>query len=568
MNKEAAKQGGNTAKTNKWEGFGAKTAHKEMLTTAHDNKSARAILYGPKTLFERDTSIKEEERNLALDRISSGEFTIKNESDALKKIASNLQIEGADKVETRIKKAKEGKWLLENIAPETVSNKNKAPKVTSILNRYPTPIEFESREKDIISHIQRYLPEQLPQYKTALNFLKKDIYGKRLDYHESFVRLREAAKLREHVKSEREAAKKQLEKKQKVGKIAIKIASEEPARAPELAVKYHTLSEKEKKSIEDKAILNGDPVTYMGKEYTVNKDFYKNNDLRPEFSIKSGNQEIFFSKVFEQSLRPSVIGYVPNKDGYKMVSYYRSNSQGDWRLLPDYISDPNNKKTMSSHFGKGYGEESLCLSESFAAHLDRAMEEKSPNLVPLQAQMAFLATAKKYNGNKDYANAIKNLSGMKGEYYKEVNAKPTISSFQTPVKSQTPPSELDITGQFSPDFTKKLTTRKAKTGKYGLVTIDTYPSENGEFIYKFCENEKHQAQLCGVEIVRSENTSDGLKKAWVDFGDLMTPLLEHRKMVADKYSTEVDETTDYVSTWEKYLSKSPLINRYLASKNA
>lgn len=565
MNKEAISQGGNTPKKTGWEGFAAKSSDNEKLRTIYDQKSAKAILYGPKAFFERSAKVSEQEKSLALDRIIDGEFTLQNESEALKTIASNLQLEGAKIVQDRIEKDKAGKWLLDNVTTTQDQTNKKQSKVERLLEQYPTPIEFEQREKAVIAHIEKHSPTLLSEYKSAINNLKKDVYGKRLDYHESFARLRSEAKLKEHVDTERESAKKELEKNRKIGKITIKTALEKQMPTLERAVKFHKLNEKEKEKILDSSYLAGDPVTYLGKSYKIDKTFYKNNDLAPEYTIKYGNKEISFSKIFTQSGRPSVIGYVPGKKGTKMVSFYRSKSQGEWRLLPEYVSDPNNKKTMSSYFCKGYTENSLNLGEAFAAYLDRAVSEPHSKTIKLQAEMAFLATAKKYNTKEEYGKAI-HSGTRKGDYYNEVSERPMIEIFQRE-GAMTPPSKLDLSGPFSPNFEKRITTRTTETSHYGEVSIDTYLSENGELLYKFCRNQEGKAWLADVEVEKSDLSSDGIKKKWVDFGDLTTPAHEYKDQVEEKYATDYGNKV-YTSTWEKYLSKSPLINRYLASKKA
>ncbi|MDP2695726.1 MAG: hypothetical protein Q8O87_00550 [bacterium] len=96
------------------------------------------------------------------------------------------------------------------------------------------------------------------------------------------------------------------------------------------------------------------------KGYFLTTEILEDVGLEPKHKLTIDNTDIYSSPIYTLENRMAVVAYV-KKDGKTFVrSYYRSNSQGVWRYLPDYGLMPDHSGNMGM-LGKGYEEQSVNL---------------------------------------------------------------------------------------------------------------------------------------------------------------------------------------------------------------
>jgi hypothetical protein len=132
----------------------------------------------------------------------------------------------------------------------------------------------------------------------------------------------------------------------------------------------HESHETKLASLESVGEIDGDEILknsiiegsdYNGEILTI--EALKQLDLGPRYRVRMGDATVCFSQTYQpEKGRAAVAAYV-EKDGKIFVrSYYRSNSQGVWRYLPDYDYHPASDGGVNmGRFGKGYNEESIAL---------------------------------------------------------------------------------------------------------------------------------------------------------------------------------------------------------------
>ncbi len=309
--------------------------------------------------------------------------------------------------------------------------------------------------------------------------------------------------------------------------------------------KIETIDETLANEIFKKVKIEGDDLN--GKKLTP--EVLRSEGLLPKYKITIGETVYFFTSNGYNltDSRIGVLAYVKKGDEIVVRSYYRSNSQGVWRYLPNYTVD---KDGDIDWYGKGYGEESITLPISIQESLTRITSEgifdvKDPDLV-------FVGTAKKH--------------GKRNDYYEEIESEPKKidGNFYSRDKKISP-ENMRINNESSPDFSNRISAWKQKSNLYGEYSIEVFSSKDGKLKYMFCRDSKGRAWIGGIED-DSELQSTGLKKSWINGGDLTTPAYEYKSQDGG-YGNRKLSKSGYVDMFENYLSKSPLIQEYLKSRS-
>ena len=318
------------------------------------------------------------------------------------------------------------------------------------------------------------------------------------------------------------------------------------------------ISDAERQEFLENGEVEGDPYIYDGKEYQLVPGALEKLGLAPEYEISFLNAKIAFSKAYEVTNgRSAVCAYVKTEKGTKICSYYRSNSQGVWRFLPDYV--PPTAEKSNGWYGKGYSEESLTLPAETQAALEIINSEKHAELDEVKSKFAFFGTAKRYDNIFRYLEAMKDKT-FKGEFYNEISREPILNFGGQIDKPE--PSTLELVGESAPDFSLPSdSTYESQHNIYGTVTSEHFPSCDEKYIYTMNRDKAGRAWLGGIE-ARTELNSYGLHTEWVAAGPYATPLYEYSGQTGGYGDTE-DVRGDYQCMWNNYLSKMPLIQKYL-----
>lgn len=315
------------------------------------------------------------------------------------------------------------------------------------------------------------------------------------------------------------------------------------------------IDDKEAEEILGKAEVHGDE--FLGGKLTA--EILKEEGLQPKHKIHLGDSVVWFSSsAYDLDRgRIAVAAYVENKGKISVRSYYRSNSQGVWRYLPDYTLDSNGNVNW---FGKGHGEESVTLPVAMQKALAVVTGEGMPILeTKRNSEFIFAGTAKKYGTNKD-------------QYYQEIESVPKkLQGDFYPASGKTPPEQMTLTDEETPDLSKSISSWNQKSDLYGgNISIEVFPSKDGKLKFMFCKDQAGRAWIGGIED-ESETQSTGLKKTWIQCGDLTTPAFEYKSFNTDQtggYGNDKIRSGKYVDMYEKYLQKIPVIQEYLKPRFA
>ncbi len=394
-----------------------------------------------------------------------------------------------------------------------------AESITKFLEKFPRPSDFASAKNDFIEAIKRgNTEEKYQEYKKEVEELEEIVYGERW-----------------RLTAVIEEAKKEAEDWQ-LKQDAVKLKTE----------------------FLDRAVIEGDPWIQQGLAYQLKPEYLEQVGLGPMFLIEVGGVRIAFSKSFLVDVHEAIIAYVAFDDTVKVRGYYRSNSQGMWRYLPDYI----NKNGEIGWYGVGFNEESLTLPLKIQKELNRIAKKYKMELKDVNPGFFLGGTARRFDSKEQYQSLI--TSGrMTGAYYAEVSTVPKLD-FGVLSPRKHPPQSVDVRGNAEPDFRQQLNHYDMETQMYGAVTVRQFPSRDDVLRYSVCEVGKgnnKKAWVGSIE-VNAPITSTGLKREWVSTGDICTPLLEYQSM-AGGFGVNVGRTDGYLSMWENYLRLAPIIKDYL-----
>jgi hypothetical protein len=276
--------------------------------------------------------------------------------------------------------------------------------------------------------------------------------------------------------------------------------------------------------------------------------------LLPRHRLEVEDRTIWFSPGYDLGGgRVAVIGYAQGDDGSIIArSYYRSNSQGIWRYLPQYRLS---EKGKINWFSKGYGEESVTLPASLQESLTRAIDDDGGilQLDSADAQAVFSGTAR-------YLNSVNTV------YHRQVAEWPVrLAGVPEAGFNQLPPPEtIHLTYEQTPKFDAKISSWQQETKLYGRVTCDVFPSNDGKLRYVFSRDEQGRAWVSSIEN-DSPLESTGLRRVWVSGGALTTPAEEYVQQAGNYGGVKSREDSHYVDMFANYLSKIPTIRDYLAS---
>ena len=310
------------------------------------------------------------------------------------------------------------------------------------------------------------------------------------------------------------------------------------------------IDKKEKQNVLKNLFIEGDNAFFRG---GLNREIIERSGLAPAYEMDLEGTDIKLSKIFDfENGRVAAFGYVEDKKNhnYKVMPYYRSNSQGVWRLLPDY---------SAGHFGKGWhdtAEDSLNLPIELQYALSN-LSEDGPTL----------------GYSKGRSNAF--LSATKGDerihgelsYYQEVPRKPFYSygNIWTP----RPAESLIIEGKEAPNFNNKYISYTANLPLYGKTQVDCYYSYDRERKYIFYKDEDGRAAIANIE-TNAPITSTGLRSEWIELGRFGTPIYEYsgqgeEMTVIGDGSVRHPRYRSYRDAFSSYLSRAPIIQDYLAA---
>lgn len=435
----------------------------------------------------------------------------------------------------------------------------------SFYAQFPTPIEFESEEATFLDKIEDLNgAAKRAAYEDAMENFKKHVFGKRYEYYKSYQNLKAEA-FDEVARADQYQSQSGIT--ERLDKIPVPRATATPEyqKVPETAEVRQLDKRESERVLRDGRIMGDTYKAYDGREYRLTKEALSDYGLAPEYQVGLAGVNVNLSKIFSVDGRPAAIAYVETAKGTQVCSYYRSSSQGVWRLLPDYTPDAKTGYGLG-WYGKGRSEESLTLPAELQTALE-TVNAAAPHidLDQVSSEFAFCGTAMRYGSTDEYLDKMRR-GEMRGSYWEEVADRPLKQYGDLAFGDKDEPSRLNVPSGEAPDFSRSFLNYRSKSAVFGNFTVKHFQSKDRRLRYTFNSDDAGRAWIGGIEAV-SQFTSTGLRRDWVKAGDLATPIYEYQSMVEGSgYGDEGDYRGGYIGMWKSYVSKIPLVREFLASE--
>ena len=285
----------------------------------------------------------------------------------------------------------------------------------------------------------------------------------------------------------------------------------------------------------------------------------RSRGLEPKYALQLANNiGACFSSIYElgHSGRLAVVAYLERVPGQFVArSYYLSNSHGVWRYLPYYTTDDTGRIDW---YGKGVSQESITAPVGMLAALAKLSEDPAAIATVDQPDFVFAGTARPVPEMRPGIT-----------YTKEVAARPVLlqgnfypSAEQIRHHQKLVPEALAFTvADQAPDFSKLVATFRQRSAVSGEITIEVIPSKDGNLQYIFCRDPQNFVWIGQIENL-SEIKSVGLRKEWVDGGDLVTTRWQYHQESGGFGGESHPRYSHYVDMFPNYLSKMSVIKDY------
>ncbi len=414
-----------------------------------------------------------------------------------------------------------------------------------------TPVGFEKIREQVLGFLKPQVSDQeMFKYVQSMDDLELTLYGKKFEYYQAFEGLREEAAMMEPLET---AAPRPT------GGEGLSYF-EQPTRAVEVFDVEEAVGEE----LLRRAKIDGDAWAQDGQSYQLSAESLKEAGLLPSHQMVVDGQTICMSELFTlQSGRSAVIAYIPTEGGVAVRGYYRSNSQGTWRYMPDYVKSAEGRQI--EWFGKSNNEEAMTLPFEIQAGLSEIEQANgAKKITSTNPDFLLAGTAKHYGSKKEYAEKM-HAGQMRGDYYEEVRGRPSVKLFEAAGRKKHAPENLRLDAGRAPDFGRRVAEYAGQSALTGATRTEVFESHDGQLRYLMCSDQAGRSWIGGVE-TRSPITSTGLRRDWAIAGDLATPLYDYEEQ-ADGYGDTEDMNRGYQGMWKNYLSRVPVIREYQASKS-
>lgn len=333
------------------------------------------------------------------------------------------------------------------------------------------------------------------------------------------------------------------------------------------------ISPEESRAVMEKVELRGDP--YKGKSLTP--EILEKSGLLPAYQLELGpGVTCFLSPPYElDSDREAFVAYVKNGDRITACSYYRSASTGGWRYLPNYYKD--------AWYGKdlGLGSISLPIMTQKALALlsggDKARRVSDPQLI--FHGPAHSLSAQEYSAYQDYYCSRDTTGREEATRYLEKLKPPAApveaerlprklagNFYPSTAEGKIPPQQVDFDhvgdNPEAPDFSMLITSWVDRRPSFGQYLEEVYPSRDGRLRYPVCQDAAGRFWYLDPEVADSPLLPNGLRREWVQGGELTTPAVTHGN-AGGGYGEGIENNSEYVDMYARYLKHLPPIQRYL-----
>lgn len=305
---------------------------------------------------------------------------------------------------------------------------------------------------------------------------------------------------------------------------------------------------------------------FRGKKLTP--EFLIEKGLTPKYKMEiEGKTYWTSSKQFEYDGRTVGLAYVDDEGKTSVIPYVESGSQGTFRFYPGYVVKDKGFGEEITWFSKASGEESLQIPIELQKKLFDVRIDKV-SLTEEDIELVLVGSTEKYSTTPEAVRRGSETAGVDFESHDIGGIPKSLDSLATK------PENLDVTDKNDrPDFSKPLGSWEKFSSTYnGNVTYEVYKSKNGNLQYLFCRDTRGRAWVGGIERTSSKINNKGLRQQWIEAGALTVPAFEYYQNLKHAHKEDYANLTNtsgawYVDTFDKYLSKIPMIREYLEVKN-
>lgn len=317
------------------------------------------------------------------------------------------------------------------------------------------------------------------------------------------------------------------------------------------------LDASEKQNILNTTEIHADP--FNGKSLTVRE--LQTKGLAPSTTFDVDGVQFAISDPYEIHGRLAVVAYVKAGDGkFVARSYYRSNSQGLWRLLPAYLGDDEGDIVW---FGKGAKETAITAPIAVQKQLAEISSHKPINVKDPEFIFAGLSRDLTTGHTGTVMLGVDKVGKNMGLDTNSLSKTSLLNQYKGIGKR--PPESLEPPPQSKPDYSRVLKTWRQPTDLYGEITVEVFASKDQTL--KYMINRDSNGRVWPGVIENDSKIDDkgiGLRQQWIDEPDLTTPAYEYEDQ-AGSYANFADKRDNYVDMSKNYLDKIPMIIEYKES---
>lgn len=529
----------------------------------------------PTTLRPQDNSAK---RQYLLQALRENKISSTDEDTYLKTLPSPLDLVGSRHIFDLISTNLRQKQILAIVTGHNLSNWQDvlAKDIDDFLAAprrnqpdYRTPIGFADLRRRFIREIQQQAtPTQLDDYIKSMNDFEQNLYGDRYTYYCQIEALRKEAQSKGQsidtvTAVSPDAASPTETPSQEVSSNSNAISTSPVSAAP--AIPLSPVSDERRDQLLSHATIDGDVWRQGGQEYRLGIPSLVNAGLEPFFEVSIDNQPVYLSNLFQlTSEQMAAIAYIPSPTGVKVRSFYRNKNRAVWHYFPDYIRDITGEGI--DVFGAGFHEKSTTLPIILQSALNQI--ERNRDIIDLSTtnpDFLFAGTAYAYNTRQEYREAY-SRGVLRGDFYHEVSSTAYNADSGAVIsqgRRKIAPQLLSVNAEAAPDFETLLTRYSAYSGFAGQIMGEGFHSVDKQTNWLFYSDYRGRCWVANIETI-SPVTSTGCRREWLLPTDISTPLYESTHL-ADGYGDPGDTRNgSYVSMWNNYLSKIPLIQQYLS----
>lgn len=402
--------------------------------------------------------------------------------------------------------------------------------IDSIRRSCPSPADFSERMENMMqAKFENTIGgDDYRKFRESTENFMDCIYGKRYEYWKALTALK----------------KESLQYEQRYGAEALQFSLTTPG---------------EQERMLGTARIEGDTFKYGGLEYKMTPEYLAQNGFGPKYMAKFDGAEIGLSHAFKSERgRDIALGYVKRGNEYCVRSYYKSQSQGVWRLLADYTVNEGNGEGVG-WYGKGVSEEQLILPSEMQEALSKIEDDGVQVVNPMIADFLLCGAAYRYGSKAEY-NAARMQGALRGDVYRETSWTPTLSLGHIS-SEKSAPQDVKLEGGTDVDLNDidRRPKYSCNTSFYGKVDVFLADSKDRYLRYSVLRNSEGKRWFGGAEVKNSPINSCGLRANWVELGDLSTPLIEY-SVAAGKYGEPSKKVSGHHEMWS-YLSGIPVIRQ-------